>query len=172
MMTSSVRTTLCLGCGICVGDNILCCYLLAGKSRRVFLDLTGLLLRGAVLLLGATLITTIVPPRTLLLRERMEAEGSVPFGIAIGKGFRNLSMEMEALQEICPASSVSGTREQEVERRTKEKSLPSHPYSLALDHLLHLGGKKVLRRRFSPLPFLSWLRQSRLRSLLGAAVTP
>jgi hypothetical protein len=102
----------------------------------------------------------------------MEAEGSVPSGIAIGKGFINLSMEMEALQERCPASSVSGKREQEVERRTKERSLPSHPYSLALDHLLHLGGKKVLHRRFSPLPFLSWLRRSRLRSLLAAAIPP
>jgi hypothetical protein len=111
----------CLGCGICVGDTILCCYLLAGKSHRVFLDLAGPLLRGVVLLLGATLVATIVPLRTLLLRERVEAEGSFPSGIIVGKGFRNLSMEMEALQERCPASSVSGTREQEVERRMKAR---------------------------------------------------
>jgi hypothetical protein len=70
---------------------------MADKSCRVFLDLVGLLLRGTILLFGLTQFATIVPLRTLLLCKRAEAEDTVPSGIIAGRGFRNLSFEMEAL---------------------------------------------------------------------------
>jgi hypothetical protein len=52
-------------------------------------------------------------------------------------------MEMEDLQRKYPALSLSGMREQEADRRTGAKDLPSHRSSLAFDHLLRLGRKQA-----------------------------
>jgi hypothetical protein len=52
----------CLGCGICVGNSLLCCHPLAGKFCRFLLDLAGLFLQGAVLVLGATHVAIVIPP--------------------------------------------------------------------------------------------------------------
>jgi hypothetical protein len=73
----------------------------------------------------------------------------------MGRGFRSLSMEMETLYGRCPVSSMSEMREEEAEKRAKARSLPSYRCSLALDHLLRIGGKQILHRWLCLFPFLS-----------------
>jgi hypothetical protein len=134
-----------------------------------------------VLLLGVTHITIVIPPIFLLLCERAKAEDSVSSDIVAGEGgeaprggmdFRNLAMEMEALQEKHPTSSMSETRKRGAGERARARSSPSHCHSLTLDHLLRLGGKLVLRRQFCFLSFLSRLRWSQLSSFLGDSRPP
>jgi hypothetical protein len=135
-----------LGRDICTGNSLLCYHPLADKFCRALLDLAGLFLQGMVLLLGATHVS---------LRKRTEDEDLEPPGIFAGEdgkaswrgvGFRNLAMEMEALQEKRLAPSMSKIRKWEAGKRAKARSSPNHHRSLALDHLLRLGGKLVLRR--------------------------